>query len=316
MFNDIFGFLKNDEFNALMEKLKKLQEDTEKDTQNKFAEIYGLDIDSLASIVEGAFNSVDISEFNKNIEKSLQEAVKKAIVQAMIDSLISSTAMKRISEIIQQLVETPGDPELLKKLKEETEKTSSLLIGTFAPIFEMLKKTFPEVFGQVNTAVEAVGAVLSEETGNKIVGVFSTLSASQQRFNNLFEKYITQASQMLETIELTLSQLKAENKENTEEIKNKIQEIIDKIENDFTINIDLKPITDNLSNIKEITATMNESFAKFKTENWQTVDLILANINTIKGYIFDIREKLLNGIIKVETQTSTKIFDVNRAIGG
>ena len=132
----------------------------------------------------------------------------------------------------------------------------------------------------------------------------------------LFEKYINQASQMLETIELTLSQLKAENKENTEEIKNKIQEIIDKIENDFTINIDLKPITDNLANIKELTGTMNESFAKFKTENWQTVDLILANINTIKGYIFDIREKLINGIIKVETQTSTKIFDVNRAIGG
>ncbi|OQC43519.1 MAG: hypothetical protein BWX59_02419 [Bacteroidetes bacterium ADurb.Bin028] len=312
----ILGLFKIDELNALKEKFDKLIGEKDQDTKNKFADIYGLDIDSIASIVEGAFDSVDISQFNENIEMSLKQAVKKAIIQAMIDSLISSTAMKRITEIIQQLVKTPGDPELLKKLKEETEKTSSLLIGTFAPIFEMLKKTFPEVFGQVNTAVEAVGAVLSEETGNKIVGVFSTLSASQQRFNNLFEKYINQASQMLETIELTLSQLKAENKENTEEIKTKIQEIIDKIENDFTLSIDLKPVTDNIIEIKKLNEIMNNDFKAFKNESWQTVDLILANINTIKGYIFDIREKVINGIIKVEMQNSTKFLDVNRAVGG
>jgi predicted nucleic acid-binding Zn-ribbon protein len=316
MYNDIFGFLKNDELNALIEKIKKLQKDTAEDTQNKFADIYGLDIDSIASIVESAFDSVDISQFNENIEMSLKQAVKKAIIQAMIDSLISSTAMKRVVEIIQQLVKTPGDPELLKKLKEETSKASELLASIFTPIFEMLKNTFPEVFGQVNTAVEAVGAVLSEETGNKIVGVFSTLSASQQRFNNLFEKYIDKASQMLDTIELTLTELKAENKENTEEIKNKIQEIIDKIETDFALNIDLKPVTDNIIEIKKMTEIMNADFKAFKNESWQTVDLILANINTIKGYIFDIREKVINGIIKVEMQNSTKFLDVNRAVGG
>ena len=170
---------------------KKATQDAEKEieelnkkldaTKQKLAEAFNVDIDSLASKLEEAINSAsDFSDFQKKWEEVIEQTTRQALIKGFMVKYLEPYIQDLVDAYVKAIDPTnkEGQGEIITEEEWANILSKSDAIGEKAKaLYELLKKLnlLPNP-GEVSTQADAIRTSISEETGNRLAGLMSSMN--------------------------------------------------------------------------------------------------------------------------------------------
>jgi uncharacterized protein YcfJ len=163
-----------DEIEELRNEIEEMSEELQEAWQ-KYKDAIGAGVEQIAGSLESALmDAATYDEFLTNFTGSLEQMTKKALIRAFMSSEAMSKLFDNLSDTVASAV---LDGTLTDEEWKAIEEQADDIVGTVQPFFQRLNELFssdniPGAIMSSDTAM--VRETISEQTGSKLVGLFSS----------------------------------------------------------------------------------------------------------------------------------------------